>query len=487
MLIGGPITGANVPAGATVVSVTANSITISKPIVTDIPDSTTITFGNSRNLTTNADSPATGETIFVNVPNPALVQIGGGIWGADIPAGATITAVSSNSITINTPIVTDIQPGTVLTYTSIWLNTNLLITDNATNSYTGTVTPFVANGTVTFSPSNGTMTLPNQDQVSGSASLTLTAPPVSSGEYDNAPGTAQFLLQGTQTYSGTTTITGIVKNASMANITGGVPLYSGTSAILFGSVPNTSGITVDQSSALTTFGTSNNNATNGAVILAKGGGSIFNDVSSGFNAQTTLQLGGAANTDGGGTFAGGAMQSFLSLVVSPGSDTIANLGGANFTNDGSSNYVRSAGGVLNLVKTDSIETVATSPSGQPIIKRPLDPRSEQRPHRRDHHWNQRAGRRHRPLGEREPDHDQREHRHHDSHQHDHHVPDHHQRHLVQHRPPLSPAASSAGFSSARPSAATISSPPPPDRWRRRPIRPRPPRSPAGSAARTSPT
>ena len=104
LVVGMTVTGADIPAGATIASVDSatNSITLSAPV-------TTGTGTISQNET--GDIPAPGDPTpnqITNLSDTSTLAVGMTVTGTNIPAGATIASIDSanNTITLSAPVTT---------------------------------------------------------------------------------------------------------------------------------------------------------------------------------------------------------------------------------------------------------------------------------------------------------------------------------------------------------------------------------------------
>ncbi len=161
VVVGMSVSGLNMPTGATVTAVTPTSVTLSAPILADVPPNTNITFTpnytgvsaagqlpllqqpptdwiadclaafdsltgttyvlgsgslllSTISLASSADTPGGATLPFVST---AGVVVGMSVSGLNIPPGATVAAVTPTSVTLSGPILADVPPSTDITFT----------------------------------------------------------------------------------------------------------------------------------------------------------------------------------------------------------------------------------------------------------------------------------------------------------------------------------------------------------------------------------
>jgi fibronectin-binding autotransporter adhesin len=158
-----------------------------------------------------------------------------------------------------------------------------------------------------------------------------------------------------QSYTGTTLITGVIKNSLMGGGVQGTTLSTGAG------LTGTSGITVDNGATLTLTGGTSGAAS--APITVKGGGAINVNASSVLTSTDTLALGGAT---GGGTYAASGAQTLAGLTVAAGSNAISGTGILNITGGSGGGYTRNVGGVLNDTQASTYGTAPTAAGGSGV-------------------------------------------------------------------------------------------------------------------------
>ena len=157
-----------------------------------------------------------------------------------------------------------------------------------------------------------------------------------------------------QNYTGTTLITGVVRNALMGGGTG-APTFTTAAGLTA-----TTGITVNNRASFTLTGVAG--GTTGATnvpITVKGGGTMNVNIASALTSSGTLTLGGDT---GGGTYVSGASstQTLASLTVAAGSSTVnANASGV-LTISGGAITRTAPGGTLSVTNASTLNLTGAS-------------------------------------------------------------------------------------------------------------------------------
>jgi hypothetical protein len=129
--VGMPVSGTNIPAGATVQSVTTattqagitTTVTLSAPVSGGVPSNEAITFNATIApvaATTSADSPSGTTLTFTTPPGVTGIKAGMLAAGTNIASGATVSSVSTaaNTVTLNTAVLGDVPNGSLITFTT---------------------------------------------------------------------------------------------------------------------------------------------------------------------------------------------------------------------------------------------------------------------------------------------------------------------------------------------------------------------------------
>ena len=286
--------------------------------------------------------------------------------GVTVPAGTAFTMDTLAALTANIGKFTT-NANSILAYdnfvgNSVNLNTlgsDVRIGNSGTVTVAAAVTLTPFGSTYNFSP-GGNFVVNTTNWLSGANNLDVRAGAIAPGAYGVAnPGANSLALGGTgQTYTGTTTVSGIINNSLMGTGTTGTNLH------ITGDVSAAGATSVTRGGAIRLLGAAGKlSGTSGITVQ---GGGIFvngdttaannNSVSNRISTAATLTLGG---TDGGGTFtmayaaSGVHAQTFGALTIGPGANTINNVNTAagtatlTFTNPAIVNN----GGLLNIAST----------------------------------------------------------------------------------------------------------------------------------------
>ena len=273
----------------------------------------------------------------------------------------------------------------------LWLGTG---GPNSVFNFSGTITPFAS--TYKLAPGENQLVLTGANILTGARSVLARPPVLAAGAYATSQGTGSGFLQfnAAQDYTGATTISGLVANATaLPNATAGlfgqrIDIGPG------GGLTGTSAVTVEKNGLFTVTGTV---ASPGTITVANlpilvhsaatfriGGltAADNNGVSNRVASTSTLTLGAAG--EGGGTFTmafpatGAHAQTLASLALGAGSSTFNTVNTPNgalnlaFTGTtGGAGYTRSAGGVVNVTSAagfaPSFTNAPTAAGGSAVV------------------------------------------------------------------------------------------------------------------------
>jgi len=239
-----------------------------------------------------------------------------------------------------------------------------------------TLTPF--GSTYKFSPA-GSFTVSATNWLFGANDLDVRAGAIAPGAYGVASNTLAF--NNAQSFSGTTTVAGVVNNSLMGTGTTGPTLN-------FSNTTGTTGTTtVSRGGTLQLLGTTGALANISTIVVRSGGIFQDGDGTAANNNAITNRIASAVNltlggTDGGGTFrmafpaAGTHAQTLNSLALSTGSSTISTANTAagalnlTFSAASASVYSRSTGSVLNFTLPTTTATPTAFSGGVTTVTIP---------------------------------------------------------------------------------------------------------------------
>jgi spore germination protein YaaH len=172
------VSGTGIAAGATVVSITGDVVTLSAPNTGNVTGALTFTSTVSTTGTAVLSAPTT-----LTVADPTGITVGATVAGTGIPAGTTVKAVSGSDVTLSAPVTAAITGSTVAFTTKLLASapggvagrTSVLLASTTGVSVGAAVTGAgVGSGAKVTSISGHTVTLsvPNAKSVTGTLRIT---------------------------------------------------------------------------------------------------------------------------------------------------------------------------------------------------------------------------------------------------------------------------------------------------------------------------
>ena len=119
------VSGPNIPAGTTVQSMTATTVTLNGPVAGDVPAGSEITFLMAATYlsdlvpvtaSTTVDTPSGTTLTFVST---SKILAGMSVFGTGIGPGTTVTSVSATTVTLSKAVAADVPNKSVISFVTL--------------------------------------------------------------------------------------------------------------------------------------------------------------------------------------------------------------------------------------------------------------------------------------------------------------------------------------------------------------------------------